>query len=495
MASSRPRAVARLWRLPLFSLGAVLVVFAVFMALTALVDAAAGAVPQGSTAGSLLSIFVGAGLLIGFRPTRGQPMERLSLRGAFLLTAITWIIAPLFAAIPFVFAPEPLTLTDAVFETVSAITTTGSTVIVGLDDYATGLLLWRSLLQWIGGLGIIVMALVLLPFLRVGGMEMFRLESSESSGERVVAQASMLIVAIASVYLGLTVACAIAYAASGMTAFDAINHAMTTLATGGFSTRDASLGAYDSEAVRWTAVVFMLAGALPFVAYIKLVRGRASSVLADDQIRFFLSAIVLIVAGAHLARWAQLGDDVSGTLSRTAVNLVSVITTTGYASEDYQLWGAGFIGLFFAATFFGGCAGSTTGGIKAYRFQLLFFIVRDYMRGLYEPHVVQPRRYAGKFLHGALARSVLAFVAMYVGAVSIGSLALASTGLDLVTALSGAAQAMGNVGPGLGPVIGPAGNFQSVPAAAKWMLAALMLLGRLELFAVLVLFDPRFWRS
>jgi trk system potassium uptake protein TrkH len=484
----------RLWSAPLFSLGALLAAISVLMALTALVAVSAGESPRGSVAGALLSTFVGAALLITFRRGKDQPRVRISLRSAFLFTALGWIVTPLFAAVPFMIGEGRLSFTDAIFETVSGVTTTGSTVIVGLDGYPKALLLWRSLLHLIGGLGIVLVAVLLLPSLRIGGAQLFQLESSEKSTDRLVPQSGTLILWIVAIYGTLNVTCAIAYAAAGMSAFDAINHAMATLATGGFSTHDSSLGYFDSAAIRWIGVIFMMAGALPFMAYIRAIRGRVGSVLGDIQVQAFVLGVVAVILFAHIARWIALGDDVAGTLSHTAVNLVSIITTTGFTTQEYQAWGAGFVGLFFVLTFFGGCAGSTTGGIKVYRFQILFLMARDYMRGLYEPNVVQPRRYGGRVIDEELTNAVLAFVAVYVGAVSVGGLALTWTGLDFTTAFSSAAQAIGNVGPGLGSIVGPVGNFSTLNDPAKWVNIALMLLGRLELFAVLVLFDPRFWR-
>jgi trk system potassium uptake protein TrkH len=296
------------------------------------------------------------------------------------------------------------------------------------------------------------------------------------------------------VYGALNVASAIAFAAAGMPAFDAICHAMAAIATGGLGTRDANLGAFDSAAVRWVATLSMAAGALPFMAYIKAVRGRIGSVAGDIQVQAFVGFCVVVILAAHIARWIELGDDVAGTLSHTAMNIVSIITTTGFTTEEYQAWGPGFVGLFFVLTFIGGCAGSTSGGIKIYRFQILFLMARDYMRSLYEPNVIQPRRYGGRLIDEELTQAVLAFIAVYVGATSLGALALTWCGLDLTTALSGAAAAIGNVGPGLGPLIGPVGSFSTLNDPAKWVNIALMLLGRLELFAILVLFDPRFWR-
>lgn len=494
MSQAATKGVERLWSVPLFSLGAILVSIAVLMALTGVVAVLAGESPRGSVAGSLLSVFVGAALLITFRRGKDQPKVRISLRSAFLFTALGWIVMPVFAAVPFMIGEGGLDFTDAVFETVSGVTTTGSTVIVGLDDYPKGLLFWRSMLQLIGGLGIILVAVLLLPSLRIGGAQLFQLESSDKSADRLVPQSGNLVLWIVAIYAALNVACAIAYAAAGMSAFDAINHAMATVATGGFSTHDSSLGYFEPAAVRWVCVVFMIAGALPFMVYIKAMRGRIGGVLGDVQVQAFLVGVVAVILLAHVARWIMLGDDVAGTLSHTAVNLVSIVTTTGFTTQEYQVWGSGFVGLFFVLTFFGGCAGSTTGGIKVYRFQILFLMARDYMRGLYEPNVIQPRRYGGRVIDEELTNAVLAFVAVYVGAVSVGGLALTWTGLDFTTAFSGAAQAISNVGPGLGTIIGPVGNFSTLNDPAKWILTALMLLGRLELFAILVLLDPRFWR-
>lgn len=493
--SSRSTGIERLWRVPLFSLGAILVFMSVLMSLVGLVAVLAGESARGGVTGALLAVFVGGALLITFRRGREHEPVRLSLRSAFLFTALGWVVMPFFAAIPFMLGREPLSFTDAIFETVSGLTTTGATVIVGLDDYPEDLLLWRALLQLVGGTGIVLMAVLLLPSLRVGGMQIFQLESSDRSTDRLVPQSSSLILWILAVYGVLNIASALAFAMAGMSAFDAVTHAMSAVATGGLSTHDASLGYYnDKPAVHWVATFSMLSGALPLMLYIKVVRGRIDSLFRDTQVQFFLVSVFLIVAVAQIVRWAQLGDDAAGTLSHTAVNIVSIVTTTGLTTEDYQLWGPGFIGLFFALTFLGGCAGSTTGGIKTYRFQLLFLIARDYMRGLYEPNVVQPRRYAGRIIDEELTHAVLAFIAVYVAAVSVGALALTLLGVDFVSALTGAAASLGNVGPGLGDVIGPIGTFAPLPDAAKWVMSALMLLGRLELFALLVLFDPRFWR-
>lgn len=482
-----------LLRLPLFAVGAMLVGLGMLMLAPASAAAVSGD-PRwaGHVMAACCTLFAGGVLFTALRREGDQPA--ITRRGAFLLTALSWILLPAFASLPFLFEPEPMTVVDAVFEAVSGITTTGSTVVSGLDARDAGFLLWRSILQWVGGVGIILTAIVMLPFLRIGGMQLFKTESSDPNTDQIIAGPFALAGAIAALYTGLTLLCAFSYAAFGMDAFDAINHAMTTLSTGGYSTHDNSLAYFSRPGVHWTACVFMLAGALPFMTYLRAIRGRPGALLADPQAPWFLGGVALVClsAGFLLARTSDMGLEPA--LRHAATNIISVWTTTGYASSDYTLWGPAFVGLFFAVTFLGACAGSTTGGVKIYRLQLLFLLARDHLGRLYDPRAVRSRLYGGRRVSDEVALSVLAFLALFVGALSLGAFALALTGLDTTTAVTGAATALCNVGPGLGPIIGPVGNFATLPDAAKWVLIALMLLGRLELFALIVVFDPRFWR-
>lgn len=444
---------------------------------------------QGFLISAVMSALLGAGLVSTF--WTAAHVNRFDLRSGFVLTALSWTVFPLLASMPFYFSDLGISLTDAVFETISGVTTTGSTALTDLDHLDPMLLLWRSVLQWIGGVGIILMAILMMPFLRIGGMQLFQLESSTRSEAGLHTRPGALIRDIAMLYLALTILCGAFYALAGMTAFDAINHAMTTLSTGGYSTHDASLGYFSSAGVDWTATVFMIAGALPFMAYLKTFSGERAAFLRDPQALPFL-VFVVVLAGA--AAFFLPGDGGADPFTRVAFHVVSIITTTGFAAEDYQYWGAGFVGLFFALTFFGGCAGSTSGAIKFYRFQLLAIYAGMHLRRLHSPSIVQANTYGGVKLDREIGLSVLAFLSLFVGAFSVGGFALALTGLDLVTALSASATALCNVGPGLGEIIGPAGNFASLSDPAKWILIGLMLLGRLELFALLVLFDPYFWR-
>lgn len=423
---------------------------------------------------------------------RGGEM-RISVRTGFLLTTTSWLFLSTFAAIPFVLADIELTFVDAFFEAVSGITTTGSTVITGLDELPVGILLWRALLQWMGGIGIIVVALAVLPMLQIGGMQLFRTESSDTS-DKVLPRITEIASSIGLIYLFLTFACILAFVFAGMTWFDATAHAMTTVATGGFSTHDASLGYFDSATIEMITVVFMLGSALPFVLYLKAVHGDWLSLFKDSQVRWFFT----IVSFAILVITCNLvflhGQDPSQALRHVVFNTVSVITGTGYASADYGGWGPFAVGLIFFLMFVGGCAGSTTCGIKVFRLQVLYETCKVQLNRLLHPNGVFISYYNGKRMPADVPAAVLSFFFLYAVAFAVLALSLKIFNLDFVTAFSGAATAISNVGPGLGDIIGPAGTFTDLEDGAKWILAIGMLLGRLELFTVLVLFVPAFWR-
>lgn len=469
--------------------GTVLLTLAVLMTLPALIEAAAGSGEwRFFVASAFITGFCGAALaLIG----QGEAVQ-YGIREAFLLTNACWIATAGFAALPLSLHGN-LSYVDAFFETISGLTTTGSTVLAGLDTMAPGILLWRSLLQWVGGVGIVLMAIMILPFLRVGGMQLFRTESSDRS-EKVVPRPFELALRIGWVYVLLTGSCIAAYALAGMSLFDAVNHAMTTVSTGGYSTHDASLGYFTEPSVHWTGTIFMALGALPFVLYINALRGNWQSLWRDQQVRGFFE--LLIVCSLVLAGWRWLAnhEPLLTALQMAAFNVTSIVTTTGYASADYGAWGAFPVGLFLFLTFLGGCTGSTSGAIKVFRHQILILMVHEQLRRLLMPHGTFPRLYNRVHVPDDIIPSVLAFLVAYVLAVFLLTLGLSAYGLDLVTSFSGAATAISNVGPGLGPVIGPAGNFAALPDGAKWLLSVGMLLGRLELFTVLVILMPTFWR-
>jgi trk system potassium uptake protein TrkH len=357
-----------------------------------------------------------------------------------------------------------------------------------------GILLWRAMLQWLGGIGIIVMGIAMLPYLRVGGMQLFRMESSDRS-EKALPRAAQLAGATSTAYLVLSVACAAAYWAAGMSGFEAIAHAMTTVSTGGYSTSDASLGHFASPAIHWICTLFMILGALPFVIYIRAVRGKTDALWKDSQVRHFLTGLGLAILAMALWLWMERDERIADALLLAAFNVVSVVTTTGFATADYGQWGALAVGGFFFLTFMGGCAGSTSGGIKVMRFEIAAIVIRRQLKRLILPHGVFPMMYRGQTLSSDVIRSVLNLVFVFIAVFVVFATCLSLLGLDFITAISGAATALANVGPGLGDVIGPAGNFSTLPDAAKWILSAGMLLGRLEFFTVLVLLVPEFWRG
>jgi len=416
----------------------------------------------------------------------------LNRRQAFMMTFLTWISLSIFASLPLTLSTMNLSFTDSLFEAVSGITTTGSTVIVGLDNAPPGILLWRAILQWLGGIGIIIMAMSVLPFLSVGGMQIFRTELSEN--EKALPRATQLASSIGIIYVGLTLVCAIAYLMCGMNKFDAITHAMTTLATGGYSNYDASIGHFHSDAVELVAAIFMIIAGIPFVLYLKVVRGELLPLFRDPQVRLFLgilaTATIFMVAYLVTAR----GMDPHLAFIGSSFNIVSLMTGTGYSSEQYDQWGGLVVAIMFFLMAMGACAGSTSCGIKLFRFQIFFAIARVQIKKLLHPNGTFVPYYNGSPIPKDVPLSVMSFLFLFALSFVVVALALTAIGLDFLTALSGAMTSISNVGPGLGEVIGPAGNFAPLPDTAKWVLTASMLLGRLEILAALVLLHPSFWK-
>ncbi|MEK9798245.1 MAG: TrkH family potassium uptake protein, partial [Alphaproteobacteria bacterium] len=416
----------------------------------------------------------------------------LGLRQAFLLTNGAWFLIGIFGALPFLFSELNLSLTDSVFESVSGITTTGSTILPFIEIASPGILMWRALLQWLGGVGIVVMAMAVLPMLSVGGMQLFRTESYERA-ENVVPRATQLAGGIGLIYTGLTAIWAIMLGLAGMNMFDAVTHAMTTLATGGYSTRTASIGAFDSVTIEWIVILGMIVGSLPFAHYLAVTRGGWRNLINDPQVRWFL----LLVAGLIiLLSWylTQSGQGFGNAFRQASFNAVSIMTGTGYVSANYSAWGGFASTILLMAMFIGGCGGSTTCGIKVFRLQVLAATARVQINRLLRPHAVVLAYYNRRPVTQEVMDSVMGFFYLYIlGFVLIATL-LGMMGLDFVTALSGAATSISNVGPGLGEVIGAEGNFSSLPDSAKWVMSFGMLLGRLEIFTVLVMLNPGFWQ-
>jgi len=437
---------------------------------------------------SLVTAAAGIAMVIPGRPKDAQ----LRPRDMYLLTTGSWLVVCIFAALPMVLIHH-ISYTDAFFETMSGVTTTGSTVLSGLDQASPGLLIWRSMLQWLGGIGFIGMAVAILPLLRVGGMRLFQTESSDW-GEKVMPRSHMAAKYILFIYLSLTLSGFLGFWLAGMTPFDAINHAMTSISTGGYSTSDASLANWSQPAVHWVAVVLMIFGGLPFTLYVATLRGNRRALSKDHQVRGFLG--FLLATWLVFGTWLWLHSDNSwlDAFRIVAVNVTSVVTTTGYALGDYSTWGSFAVLLFFYLTFVGGCSGSTSGGLKIFRFQVAYVLLKANLQQLVHPRAVIKQQYNKHNLDEEIVRSLITFSFFFTITIGVIALGLTLLGLDWVTALTGAATAVCNVGPGLGPIIGPAGNFSSLPDAAKWLLTIGMLLGRLEILTVLVLVTRAFWR-
>ncbi len=474
----------------IFLLGILLSILAVAMVIPAVVDALVGHPDwQVFTAAAGTALFIGVSMML----MAGSGWRGFSLRQAFIMTNLAWLVIAIFGALPFAFSELELSVTDAFFESMSGVTTTGATVIVGLDNAPPGILLWRAILQWLGGIGIIVMAVAILPMLQVGGMQLFRVEAFET--DKVLPRAAQIAGGIGIIYVSLTAIAAIVLWVLGMSGFEAVVHAMTSLATGGFSTSDASLAHFDSAAIDWSICAFMILGSMPFVLYLRMARGNLRAILHDSQVRWLM--VILAVSILLTAAWLLSKDILDGTdsLRYAAFNVISIMTGTGYSTAAFDTWGGFVMALMFVLMFIGGCAGSTTCGIKIFRFQVLHATATAQFKRLLQPHGVFFPYYNKKPIPEQVAESVMGFFFLFITCFALLAAGLGLFGLDFVTAVSGAASAIANVGPGLGDIIGPSGTFTTLPDGAKWLLAAGMLLGRLELFTVLVLITPAFWRG
>ncbi len=407
----------------------------------------------------------------------------------FLLTASIWVTGALAGALPL--WVWQLTPTDAFFEAMSGITTTGSTVMVGLDTTAPAILLWRAILQWLGGVGFIVTGIAFLPILRVGGMQLFRTESSER-GDKEMASAARFAAATVWIYLSLTALCIFVYVVGGMTFFEAIAHGLTTVSTGGYSTSDASFGHFESAYLQWSATVFMIAGALPFAWYIKVLNRRGAR---SEQVQGILVFFAVTICILTLWRVLTGHTPVFETLTLVAFNVVSVVTTTGYATTDYTTWGPFAVAAFFALTAVGGCTGSTAGGAKMMRWIIAIRMIQVQKRIVRSPSAVIFARYEGRPVAPDVVNGVATFFVFYAATVIVLAIGLSLYNLDFETAVSGALTAVANVGPGVGGTIGPAGNFTTLPDGAKLLLCFGMYVGRLEMLTVYVLLTVTFWRE
>ena len=426
--------------------------------------------------------------------TRNEANDKILMQDAFLITLLSWLLISVFAALPFYFSENDLDITNSIFESMSGITTTGSSVIQNVEILTEGMLIWRGLLQWIGGIGIIVMAVSILPVLRVGGMQVFRAESSDTT-DKILPRTTQIASAVILIYLVLSLICLVAYWFSGMNFFDAVVHSMTTIATGGFSTQNNSFASFDSKSLEYVAIVFMILSSLPILIYLEVFKDGFQKIISDTQILTFLGIIFFSSFFVILYLWFTGIKDIEEAIRSGAFNVISIITGTGYTSDNYNLWGPFPIYLLFFGMFIGGCAGSTTCGIKVFRFQILFQTLKMQIQKLLHPHGVFVPHYNHKKIEEDVTSSVMSFFFIFILSFIVITLLLSTTELDFVTSLSAAATSLANVGPGLGDIIGPENSFHEISIFAKWVLIFSMLLGRLEILTVLVILHPTFWKK
>ena len=418
--------------------------------------------------------------------------KKLNLQQAFLLTALSWLSIAIFGSLPFVFSNLNFSFTNAFFESMSGITTTGSTIISNLEIIPKGILLWRAILQWLGGIGIIVMAITLMPIMNVGGMQLFKITSNDSS-EKILPKSKQIALRLIFIYLFLTLLCAFSYKMLGMNLFDSITHSMTTIATGGFSNYNESIGFFNSISIETSAMIFIILGSLPFIAYIKFLNGDKKIFFTDIQIKTFLKVVLISII--ILSIFLILNNSAEFNFRSILFNIISILTGTGYVNAQFDNWGGFPIILFIILMFIGGCAGSTTCGIKIFRIQILYSFFVNQIRKIIYPKGIFVLKYDQNPVDDKFIASIISFIYLYLVIFFVITALLSLSGLDFITSISGAATSISNVGPGLGSTIGPNGNFSSLPDISKWILSLGMILGRLELFAILVLFLPSFWKN
>jgi len=445
------------------------------------------------------SSFIGAGIItiifgVLFFLSNLNHEKKLNLQQAFLLTSLSWISIAIFGSLPFIFSNLELSITDAIFESMSGITTTGSTIITNLNDAPKAILFWRAILQWLGGIGIIVMAITLMPIMNVGGMQLFKISTSDKS-EKILPKSKEISIRLILIYLGLTILCAFFYKIFGMNFFDSLTHSMTTIATGGFSNYNESIGYFDSATIEITSIIFIILGSIPFIAYIKFLSGNKKIFISDSQIKSFVKIIIISILILFLYLFLQNKNFEEISLRAISFNVISILTGTGYVTKEFDNWGSFSLIFFLILMFIGGCAGSTTCGIKIFRVQILYLFLINQLKKIIYPRGIFIIKYDNNSVDEKFMASIISFIYLYIIIFFVMTALLSLSGLDFITSISGAATAISNVGPGLGTIIGPNGSFSLLPDFSKWILSIGMILGRLELFAILVLFLPSFWRN
>ena len=471
-----------------FTLGILQIILGIFMLIPIIIQFFYSEIDSSFFGASIVTIVFG----ILFFLSNLDHDKKLNLQQAFLLTSLSWLSIAIFGSLPFIFSNIEFSITNAFFESMSGITTTGSTIIPNLEQMPKGILFWRAILQWLGGIGIIVMAITLMPIMNVGGMQLFKISNNDSS-EKILPKSKEIALRLIFIYSGLTALCALSYKVLGMNIFDSITHSMTTIATGGFSNYNESIGFFNSISIEISAMVFIVLGSIPFIAYIKFLSGNKKIFFSDIQVQTFLKIIFISII--ILSIYLILNSSTQLNLRAIFFNTISILTGTGYVNAQFDSWGGFPSVLFLGLMFIGGCAGSTTCGIKIFRIQILYSFISNQLKKIIYPKGIFVLKYNQNAVDNKFVASIISFIYMYLVIFFIISALLSLTGLDFITSISGAATSISNVGPGLGSIIGPNGNFSTLPDVSKWILTIGMILGRLELFAILVLFLPSFWRN
>jgi len=473
-----------------FALGMLLIILGFFMITPVIVQLIYNEFNGTFIYSSVVTIFIGTLFLL----SNLDQNKKLNLQQAFLLTSLSWISIAIFGSLPFIFSSLELSITDAIFESMSGITTTGSTIITNLNDSPKAILFWRAILQWLGGIGIIVMAITLMPIMNVGGMQLFNISTSDKS-EKILPKSKEISIRLILIYSGLTFLCAIFYKIFGMNFFDSLTHSMTTIATGGFSNYNESIGYFNSPTIEITSIIFIILGSIPFIAYIKFLSGDKKIFISDSQIKSFIKIIIIsiLILFFYLVLQNKNFEEIS--LRAISFNVISILTGTGYVTKEFDNWGSFPLIFFLILMFIGGCAGSTTCGIKIFRVQILYLFLINQLKKIIYPRGIFIIKYENSSVDEKFMASIISFIYLYIIIFFIITALLSLSGLDFITSISGAATSISNVGPGLGTIIGPNGSFSLLPDFSKWVLSFGMILGRLELFAILVLFLPSFWQK
>ena len=472
-----------------FTLGILQVILGISMVFPIIVQIIFGELDSSFISASLITIVFGTLFFL----SNLEHDRKINFQQAFLLTALSWISVAIFGSLPFIFSDLNLSITDAFFESMSGITTTGSTIITDLDSTPKSVLVWRAILQWLGGIGIIVMAITLMPIMNVGGMQLLKVSSGDAS-EKILPKTKEITIRLIIIYVALTLLCTLFYKIFGMKFFDSFTHSMTTIATGGFSNYNDSIGHFNNFKIEMTSMIFIILGSIPFIAYIKYLSGTKNIFITDTQIKSFIKIIFfsILILFLYLVIFNKSFSEIS--LRSISFNVISILTGTGYVTQNFDSWGNFPLIYFLMLMFIGGCAGSTTCGIKIFRVQILYLFIKNQLKKIIYPRGIFIIKYDNNNVNEKFMASIISFIYLYIVIFFVIAALLSLSGLDFTTSISGAATSISNVGPGLGELIGPNGNFSQLPDFSKWVLSFGMILGRLELFAILVLFLPSFWQ-